>query len=155
MKNLSIDCFNGDCCMTVTIGLRGSWAFTMSWTEWHIYQVTVRLFLPSCCVNSPSECLWGNSSWFRSPEKTLHSIRIAGFIINSFIVKVMVHSKMRNEIKRKAIYSPSVCFKPVWVSLCWSQKMMYWKMLQMIIVDFHSIVFLLSISMATNFQYFS
>lgn len=63
--------FNGDCWMTWLwpVGMRGSWAFTMNWTEWHIYQVTVRLFLPSCCMNSPCECLWENSFRFRSPQK--------------------------------------------------------------------------------------
>lgn len=58
MNNLSIHCMNSDCWMTWLwpVGMRGRWAFTMSWTEWHIYQVTVRLFLPSCLMNSPCEC---------------------------------------------------------------------------------------------------
>ncbi len=67
----SIYWFNGDCWMTWLwpVGMRGSWAFTMNWTEWHIYQVTARLFLPSCWMNSLCECLWENSFRFRSPQK--------------------------------------------------------------------------------------
>lgn len=77
--------FNGDCCMTWLwpVGMRGSWVFTMNWTEWHIYQVTVRLFLPSCWMNPRCECLWENSFRFRSPQKERVLTQNIFFVIES------------------------------------------------------------------------
>jgi len=44
-------------------------------------------------------------------------------LLQTFRVKGIVQPKM------KISYSPSSCFKPVWVSFfCWTQKKIFWRM---------------------------
>lgn len=53
----SIYCFNGDFWMTwLWVTRKDEREFTVNWTEWHIYQVTIRLFLPSCWIPLVNVC---------------------------------------------------------------------------------------------------